>query len=55
MKKKVWVGAGLVVAAIAWYAFRPEWLETNGIGGFACSSHRLEHAAVSCAPDRDPG
>jgi hypothetical protein len=29
MKKKVWIGAGLVVAAIAWYAFRPELLFIN--------------------------
>lgn len=29
MNKKVWVGAGLVVAAIAWYAFRPELLFVN--------------------------
>ena len=26
MKKKVWVGIGLVAAAVAWYAFRPELL-----------------------------
>ena len=26
MKKKVWIGAGLIVAAVAWYAFRPELL-----------------------------
>jgi Electron transfer DM13 len=26
MKKKVWIGAALIVAAIAWYAFRPELL-----------------------------
>src|SRR5262245_56643209 len=26
MKKKIWIGIGLVVAAIAWYAFRPELL-----------------------------
>ena len=29
MKKKVWFGIGLVVAAIAWYAFRPELLFVN--------------------------
>ena len=29
MKKKVWIGAGLVVAAVAWYAFRPELLFVN--------------------------
>jgi Electron transfer DM13 len=29
MKKKVWIGSGLVVAAIAWYAFRPELLFIN--------------------------
>ena len=29
MKKKVWIGVGLVVAAIAWYAFRPELLFVN--------------------------
>ena len=29
MKKKVWIGIGLVVAAIAWYAFRPELLFVN--------------------------
>jgi len=29
MKKKIWIGSGLVVAAIAWYAFRPELLFVN--------------------------
>ena len=29
MKKKIWIGSGLVVAAIAWYAFRPELLFIN--------------------------
>ena len=29
MKKKNWIGSGLVVAAIAWYAFRPELLFIN--------------------------
>jgi hypothetical protein len=29
MNKKVWIGIGLVVAAIAWYAFRPELLFVN--------------------------
>ena len=29
MKKKVLVGVGLVVAALAWYAFRPELLFVN--------------------------
>jgi hypothetical protein len=29
MSKKVWIGAGLVVAAVAWYAFRPELLFVN--------------------------
>jgi hypothetical protein len=29
MKKKIWIGRGLVVAAIAWYAFRPELLFIN--------------------------
>jgi len=29
MKKKVWIGIGLVVAAIGWYAFRPELLFVN--------------------------
>src|SRR5213593_3863542 len=29
MKKKVWIGAGLIVAAVAWYAFRPELLFVN--------------------------
>jgi len=27
--KKVWIGIGLVVLAIAWYAFRPELLFIN--------------------------
>ena len=26
MKKQIWIGAGLVVVALAWYAFRPELL-----------------------------
>ncbi|PYR97181.1 MAG: hypothetical protein DMG12_24695 [Acidobacteria bacterium] len=29
MKKKVWIGIGLVAAAIGWYAFRPELLFVN--------------------------
>src|SRR5215467_6483134 len=29
MKKKVWIGMGLIVAAVAWYAFRPELLFVN--------------------------
>jgi len=29
MKRKVWIAAGLVVAAVAWYAFRPELLFVN--------------------------
>src|SRR3989442_1030374 len=29
MNKKIWIGVGLVVAAIAWYAFRPELLFVN--------------------------
>jgi len=29
MKKKVWIGAGIIVAAVAWYAFRPELLFVN--------------------------
>ncbi len=29
MNRKVWIGSGLVVAAIAWYAFRPELLFIN--------------------------
>ena len=29
MKKKVWIGIGVVVAAVAWYAFRPELLFVN--------------------------
>jgi hypothetical protein len=29
MKKKIWIGSGLVLAAIAWYAFRPELLFIN--------------------------
>src|SRR5262245_38488996 len=29
MNKKIWIGSGLVVAAIAWYAFRPELLFIN--------------------------
>src|SRR5215475_10141463 len=29
MKKKIWIGSGLVVAVIAWYAFRPELLFIN--------------------------
>ena len=29
MNKKVWIGIGLVVVAIAWYAFRPELLFVN--------------------------
>ena len=29
MKKKVWIGVGLVVASVAWYAFRPELLFVN--------------------------
>jgi len=29
MKTKVWIGAGLIVLAIAWYAFRPELLFVN--------------------------
>src|SRR5215510_4658476 len=29
MKKKIWIGSGLVVAAVAWYAFRPELLFVN--------------------------
>src|SRR5262245_25293667 len=26
MKKQIWIGAGVVVLALAWYAFRPELL-----------------------------
>jgi len=29
MSKKVWIGAGLVVLVVAWYAFRPELLFVN--------------------------
>jgi hypothetical protein len=29
MKKKMWVGVGLILAAVAWYAFRPELLFVN--------------------------
>ena len=29
MKKKIWIGTGLVVVAVAWYAFRPELLFVN--------------------------
>ena len=29
MNKKVWIGAGVIVLAIAWYAFRPELLFIN--------------------------
>src|SRR5204862_202073 len=29
MKRKVWIGVGLVVAAVAWYAFRPDLLFVN--------------------------
>ena len=29
MRKKIWIGSGLAVAAIAWYAFRPELLFIN--------------------------
>ena len=29
MKKKVWIGAGLIILAVAWYAFRPELLFVN--------------------------
>jgi hypothetical protein len=29
MNKKVWIGAGAVVAVLAWYAFRPELLFVN--------------------------
>ena len=29
MKKKVWIGAGVIVVALAWYAFRPELLFVN--------------------------
>src|SRR5262245_20989491 len=29
MRKKVWIGAALIVAAVAWYAFRPELLFVN--------------------------
>src|SRR6266571_2858856 len=29
MNKKIWIGIGLGVAAIAWYAFRPELLFVN--------------------------
>jgi len=29
MKKKVWIGLGLVVIVIVWYAFRPELLFVN--------------------------
>src|SRR5262245_48370740 len=29
MKKQIWIGAGLVVVALAWYAFRPELLFVN--------------------------
>jgi Electron transfer DM13 len=29
MKKQVWIGTGVVVVALAWYAFRPELLFVN--------------------------
>ena len=29
MNKKIWIGIVLVVAAIAWYVFRPELLFVN--------------------------
>lgn len=29
MKKQIWIGAGVVVVALAWYAFRPELLFVN--------------------------
>jgi hypothetical protein len=29
MKKKVWIAAGIIVVAVAWYAFRPELLFVN--------------------------
>jgi len=29
MKKKAWIGIAIVVAAVAWYAFRPELLFVN--------------------------
>lgn len=49
MNKKVWVGAGLVVAAIAWYAFRPELLFVNTTVSEAFPSSALALSATDSA------
>jgi len=52
MRKKVWVGAGLVVAAIAWYAFRPELLFVNTTVSEAFPSARVVSATDSATKAR---
>jgi len=52
MKKKVWVGAGLVVAAIAWYAFRPELLFVNTTVSEAFPSTRAVNASDTSSNPR---
>ena len=52
MKKKVWIGIGLVVAAIAWYAFRPELLFVNKSvsEGFPASTVAANTSDSAAAP-----
>jgi hypothetical protein len=52
MKKKVWVVAGLVVAAIAWYAFRPELLFVNTTVSEAFPTARAVNASDSASNPR---
>jgi hypothetical protein len=47
MKKQIWIGAGLAVAALAWYAFRPELL-------FIDKSVSETFPAVSASADSGP-
>ncbi len=46
MKKKVWIGAGLVAAAVAWYAFRPELLFVNNTVSEGFPASTLASTAV---------
>ena len=52
MKRKVWVGAGLVVAVIAWYAFRPELLFVNTTVSEAFPTPRAVSASDSASSPR---
>jgi electron transfer DM13 len=52
MNRKIWIGSGLVVAAMAWYAFRPELLFINKSVSdtFPAQSVAADSTDVAAAP-----